>query len=36
MENKWRVGATISNCFIVYVRYIGTHKQYDNINAEEV
>ena len=35
--NDYRLVVKINYPYrVVYVRYIGTHKQYDNINAEEV
>ncbi len=35
--NDYRLVVKINYPYrVVYVRYIGTHKEYDNINAEEV
>ena len=35
--NKYRLIVQINYAYrIVYIRFIGTHKQYDKINAEEV
>jgi len=35
--NKYRVIVRVDYGFsLVFVRFVGTHKQYDNINADEV
>jgi len=35
--NKYRLVVAVRYAFgIVYIRFIGTHRQYDKINAEEV
>lgn len=35
--NKYRLVARINYPYkIVYIRFIGTHKEYDRINAEEI
>ena len=35
--NNYRLVTSINYSFkIVYIRFVGTHKEYDNINAEEI
>ena len=35
--NKYRLVVKINYKFkMIYIRFVGTHKEYDNINAEEI
>ncbi len=37
MRNKYRLIVKVNyNAGIVFIRFIGTHKEYDNVNVEEV
>ena len=35
--NKYRLVVKVNYCYgIVYVRFAGTHREYDRVNAEEI
>lgn len=35
--NKYRLGITIEYVFqVIFIRFVGTHKQYDKINAKTI